>query len=253
MKKEPDISIEERLQQTREGFENSFLEGEFYERQTKDDSHLRLLLRELRGKGTEHILDLGTGAGYLAFPMAEQYPECQIYGLDIVNETILRNQRKARELKNCHFISYDGRKFPFEDCFFDRVVSRYALHHFPAIEEAFGEISRVLRRGGLLLISDPIPNPEDENRFVDRFMQMKPDGHIRFYAEEEFVQLAERAGLRKKKAIRTGITFPRKQAEQYSELIRNTPEAVLNSYHVERKSDEIWITEKVANLVFEKL
>lgn len=253
MKKELDIRIEESLQQTRKGFENSFLEGKFYERQTKDDSHLQLLLKEIKGKNAEHILDLGTGTGYLAFPMAEQYSECQVYGLDIVKETILRNQKKAKDLKNCHFISYDGRKFPFEDCFFDRVVSRYALHHFPLIEESFGEISRVLKRGGLLLLSDPIPNPQDENRFVDHFMQMKPDGHIRFYSEEEFIQLAEKAGLRKKKSIRTEITFPRKQAELYSELIQDTSKSVLDSYHVERKNDEIWITEKVANLVFEKI
>ena len=99
-KTEVDVRIEESIQETRKGFENSFLEGKFYEQQTRDDIHLQLLLREIRGEGTGRILDLGTGTGYLAFPMAKQYSECQIYGLDIVNETILRNQKKAADLKN---------------------------------------------------------------------------------------------------------------------------------------------------------
>lgn len=47
-------------------------------------------------EGYKPYLGFGTGTGYLAFPMAEQYPECKIYGLDIVNETILRSM-KLRE------------------------------------------------------------------------------------------------------------------------------------------------------------
>lgn len=45
----------------------------------------------------------------------------------------------------------------------------------------FKEIVQILRPQGKFFISDPIPNEEDSERFVDEYMQMKKDGHIRFY------------------------------------------------------------------------
>ncbi|MCR0201484.1 class I SAM-dependent methyltransferase [[Clostridium] innocuum] len=36
--------------------------------------------------------------------------------------------------------------FPFEAVTFDMVITRYALHHFPAITQTFQEVYRVLRQ-----------------------------------------------------------------------------------------------------------
>ncbi len=41
-------------------------------------------------------------------------------------------------------------------------------------------MSRVLKEGGRLFISDPCPYECDTERFVDDYMQLKKDGHIRF-------------------------------------------------------------------------
>lgn len=242
-----------RIEETKRGFEESFAQGSFYERQTRDDDHLRLLLELSDGENVHRILDLGTGTGYLALPMAKRWSACQVYGLDIVEETLARNAKKASGLGNCHFCAYDGIYFPFEGESFDRVVSRYALHHFPEIERTFEEIGRVLKAGGWLVLSDPMPNSEDAGRFVDRFMQMKPDGHIRFYTIQEWVRLAGQAGLRLTESVETSITFPRQQADLYETLLRNTPKSVLESYGVAVRGDEIYITERVANLVFQKI
>lgn len=74
---------------------------------------------------------------------------------------------------------YDGIKFPFSNNSFTYIVTRYALHHFPDINECFREISRGLKSGGVLFISDPIPNENDTEGFVDVFMQLKMDGHVK--------------------------------------------------------------------------
>lgn len=60
------ISIEE----TKHSFEASFQADTFYNKQTKDENHLKMILSFLPIKSGMKILDLGTGTGFLAFPLA---------------------------------------------------------------------------------------------------------------------------------------------------------------------------------------
>lgn len=70
--------------------------------------------------------------------------------------------------------------FPFEDHSFDIVITRYALHHFPAIKDTFREITRVLKKNRIFL-SDPTPNDDDTKCFVDEYMQIKKMGILSLY------------------------------------------------------------------------
>lgn len=93
--------------------------------------HLEMILRYIPVEPGMKILDLGTGSGYLAFPFAEKYKQAEIIGLDIVEKTLVDNQRKAEieNINNLRFVSYDGVNFPFDDNSFDIVISRYALFY----------------------------------------------------------------------------------------------------------------------------
>lgn len=62
--------IENSIMATKNGFENSFSSGVFYDKQTRDVQHLKKILEFLPLKSYMKILDLGTGSGYLAFPIA---------------------------------------------------------------------------------------------------------------------------------------------------------------------------------------
>ena len=245
------------IESTRHGFEESFAAGTFYNRQTQDSEHLNKILEFVKISEGMRILDLGTGSGYLSFPIAKNNPGCDVIGLDIVNAALEANRTRAdvEGIKNLSFVSYDGIDFPFEDDTFDLVVTRYALHHFPDIEHSVGEVSRVLKNGGKFFISDPCPNECDSKRFVDDYMRLKKDGHIKFYTKEEWNAICSRQGLVTVDSFDSSIRFPKKKdtALGYEEVLEKHDKAVIESYDLVETDTELYITERVNNILFKKI
>ncbi len=244
------------IESTRHGFEESFAAGTFYNRQTQDSEHLERILGFAKISEGMRILDLGTGSGYLSFPIAKNNPGCEVIGLDIVNTALEANRMRADSegIKNLYFISYDGIDFPFEEKSFDLVVTRYALHHFPDIEHSIGEVSRVLKSGGMLFISDPCPNECDTERFVDDYMRLKKDGHIKFYTRDEWIDICRRQGLVAVDSFNSSIRFPKKKdtAYGYEEVLKKHDKTVIDSYNLLETDTELYLTEQVNNILFSR-
>ena len=250
------MDIKESINDTRKGFEESFASGDFYNRQTRDSEHLARILEFVNISEGMRILDLGTGSGYLSFPIAMNNPGCEVIGLDIVSAALEANRARAVEegIKNLSFVNYDGIDFPFEADSFDLVVTRYALHHFPDIEHSIGEVSRVLTEGGLFFISDPCPNECDTERFVDDYMQLKKDGHIKFYTKDEWVDICGKYGMHMLDSFESTIRFPKKKdtAIGYEEVLRKHDKAIIASYDLVETETELYVTERVNNILFVK-
>lgn len=248
------LNIEKSIMATKQGFEHSFSAGDFYNKQTQDERHLKNIVDFLPLRADMKILDLGTGSGYLSFPIAKKYPNISITGLDIVEKALEVNRLKANDedIKNISFISYNGIDFPFDDSEFDMVISRYALHHFPDIQKSISEVSRVIKQKGFLFISDPTPNVNDNSRFVDEYMQLKKDGHIKFYTKDEWIQICEKHGLQFKQSFDSTIRFPKKKDTAYGfdELLKKHDRKIIESYEIEVVGNEIYITEQVNNILF---
>jgi cyclopropane fatty-acyl-phospholipid synthase-like methyltransferase len=94
------------LEKTAIGFENSFSESLYYNFQTQDKNHLELLFDNLKLNPGKRILDLGTGSGYLAFPLAFQNHECHVIALDIVTNTIKKITRLQMKEKSIIWNSF---------------------------------------------------------------------------------------------------------------------------------------------------
>ncbi len=250
------MDIKASIDDTRKGFEASFAAGDFYNRQTQDSRHLEKILQFIQISDGMRILDLGCGSGYLSFPVARNNPGCEVIGLDIVSEALDSNRCRAKkeEINNLTFVNYDGTDFPFASGSFDWIVTRYALHHFPDIEHSIEEIQRCLKTGGRLFISDPCPNECDTERFVDDYMRLKKDGHIRFYTKNEWAEICSRHKLHLVNGFDSIIRFPKKKdtAFGWEEVLRKHDKTVIESYALAETDTELYITERVNNVVFEK-
>jgi len=109
------------------------------------------------------VLDFGAGTGWTSRYLAQM--GCNVHGLDISNSAILI----AEEMKNklplygvsvgeLKFGTYDGFKINSKDSFFDRILCFDAFHHVLNQFEILKEFSRVLKPGGLIVLSEPGPN-----------------------------------------------------------------------------------------------
>ncbi|MGN0612922.1 MAG: class I SAM-dependent methyltransferase [Porcipelethomonas sp.] len=251
------MDIKASINATREGFEQSFSSGNFYNKQTQDSEHLEQIMNFLPIKNGMKILDLGAGSGYMSFPIAKSNASCKIIGLDIVFNTLAANRVRADKegLRNLSFVCYDGIEFPFETNSFDMVITRYALHHFPDIDYSISEVARVLKTGGSFFISDPCPNDCDNDRFVDEYMQLKKDGHIKFYTEDEWCCICGKCGMELTSSFKSKIRFPKKKetAYGYEDVLKKHNRSVIESYNLIETDTEIYITENVNNIMFLKM
>ena len=117
----------------------------------------------------ERVLDLGCGAGTDSLVASLMVgPEGSVTGIDMTPEMLAKARAGAEALgaTNVEFVEGEAEGLPFEDASFDVVISNGAIDLIPDKDAVFGEIHRVLVRGGRIQIADvTIQQPvSDEGR-----------------------------------------------------------------------------------------
>jgi SAM-dependent methyltransferase len=130
------------------------------------------VLEPIRDRPPGLLCDLPSGGGYLA---AHLPPGISYVGVDPSDDFIEACPAGLERIKA------DLTAVPLGDGSVDYIVSLAALHHEPDLPAVFGEMRRLLKRGGRAVIADVAVNTRPAlflNGFVDANNPMGHDGHF---------------------------------------------------------------------------
>lgn len=97
-----------------------------------------------------HLLDFGCGNMYTAIELLHHLPKLKVTGVDII-----RDQNLSDEIlkdPRLEFIKSETEVLPFPDNHFDGTLALATLHHTPDPEYFLGELKRVIKPGGFILL-----------------------------------------------------------------------------------------------------
>ncbi len=97
-------------------------------------------------------------------------------------------------LANMRFVNGLVEEMPFPDQTFDVVMTRLAFHHFIGAEKPFGEMTRVLKPEGKLVVIDMEAAAEALRETEDRIETMRDPSHVKNLSKQEFMRLFARHG-----------------------------------------------------------
>jgi len=145
------------------------------------------------------LLDVGCGTGRHLLELS-RYPGCFV-GLDmarpdlrVLQYLLLLTARERALVAEVEAIQGDGERLPFADDLFDVVICTETLEHVPDDRAVLRELVRVLRRGGVLVVS--VPDEYSERllwRLSPRY-RSHPGGHVRIYRRKDITTLLRASG-----------------------------------------------------------
>lgn len=98
-----------------------------------------------------NVLDLACGTGIYLYNQNQSFKDMSInwHGLDASEEMLKVARDKVSSVK---FVKALAENMPYESNYFDYIVNNYAFMHFTKKSEALDEITRVLKKNGILKI-----------------------------------------------------------------------------------------------------
>lgn len=118
------------------------------------------------------ILDVGTGAGDFIQVLRGAPNYASITGIDVDEKRIEATRTAFAGTPLVDFKVMDSRHLDWSEETFDIVAISNSLHHLSDIRAVLAEMSRVLKRGGLFVISEMYADYDDE----------KYDGHKLYHS-----------------------------------------------------------------------
>jgi len=98
------------------------------------------------------ILDIGTAEGAMLSSIKKEFPQAKCFGLEYSQELIEMNQDK-----NIKIIQGDAQNLPFKNNSFDIAIATAIIEHLPGPSKIISETYRILKKGGLFILTTPDP------------------------------------------------------------------------------------------------
>lgn len=132
----------------------------------------RQVLEALKPTLGEHVLDIGSGPGLLAYDIAAAIgPTGRLSGIDASSAMVAMSTKRCAGQPWVEFRTGDAAQLPYPDYSFDAAVSTQVYEYVPDVPAALRELHRVLRPGGRAVIMDTdygslVINTEDQTRMA---------------------------------------------------------------------------------------
>jgi ubiquinone/menaquinone biosynthesis C-methylase UbiE len=109
----------------------------------------------------ETILEIGPGTGYYSLDVAQWIAPGTLHVFDLQQEMLDHTMRRAAErgIENITPRQGDARQLPYDDATFDAAYLVTVLGEIPDQEKALGELKRVLKPGGRLVVGELFGDP----------------------------------------------------------------------------------------------
>jgi ubiquinone/menaquinone biosynthesis C-methylase UbiE len=124
-----------------------------------ENHHISITQQTLELMGLEpgqRVLDLGCGAGWASRLLAQRIGDGerpgQVVGLDVSDEMIRRARASSTAFENILFVVGSAQQIPWQENFFDKVLSVESFYYYGDQEGALEEVLRVMAPGGELYI-----------------------------------------------------------------------------------------------------
>lgn len=139
-----------------------------------------LLLKHLELKPNQTVLDIGSGAGFPLFELAERLgTSCKCYGLDPWKNANERAKKKLKsyDVTNVELLEGSAEKIPLNNVSIDLIVSNLGINNFDNPDIVFTECNRVLKPKSKLALTTNLNGHWKEfyTIFEKTFRQLKKD------------------------------------------------------------------------------
>ncbi|MBT4121113.1 MAG: methyltransferase domain-containing protein [Candidatus Magasanikbacteria bacterium] len=176
------------------------LTADYYNKKSKywdsfEKDRVLSLLGDLSGKA---VLDAGAGAGRLSLRLAEKGAE--VTALDVAEEIL----KKIKNVKIKKAIG-DVENLDFPDESFDIVIATFLIVHLKDLKIFFDEAYRVLRPGGLFLVTNINQRKAPAVKTKEGLVEIDSYYHKPEKVIEELENLA--FGIEKEEFVREGETW----------------------------------------------
>src|SRR5438094_6931611 len=153
-------------------------------------------------QGDEQILDLATGTGRVARPVAKRLKTGRIIGVDQALAMLDVGHQHEDPIRAYYQGAGEAHAVPFKSNSFDRAFIPFSLHHFGNPASVVTEVLRVLKNGGRFVVLDPII--EEAKDSVDVALETKINqvfrrthgDDFRFHTASSIQRLLTKAGYR---------------------------------------------------------
>jgi ubiquinone/menaquinone biosynthesis C-methylase UbiE len=165
-------------------------EGEKMQRHHLDITEKAIRQMELRPG--ERVLDLGCGSGWATRMLARLVsdgPEGfgQVVGLDISDEMIRQARAESKDFENILYVWGSAEKIPWEENFFDKVLSVESFYYYPDQDRALNELFRVMApRGRMFILINLYKDNPYSLQWVDK---LNVPVHVR--SKDEYIELLQ--------------------------------------------------------------